>query len=144
MGTPKPRKDAPKGKRYVAEAPRRRKSKPTPDVEREVLRLAGRRGPYLLGQLMEAAEAFANDRDRDAVRILRPVRDALPDSATVRELTGLAQYRVGNYRAASKELEAFVEITDAADAVDAHLLRVLRPGPRPERQRSRSQCRIGS
>ncbi|MEI8002250.1 MAG: tetratricopeptide repeat protein [Actinomycetes bacterium] len=115
MGTPKPRKDAPKGKRYVAEAPRRRKSKPTPDVEREVLRLAGRRGPYLLGQLMEAAEAFANDRDRDAVRILRPVRDALPDSATVRELTGLAQYRVGNYRAASKELEAFVEITDAAD-----------------------------
>ena len=64
---------------------------------------------------MEGAEAFAGDRDREALRILRPVRDALPDAAPVRELTGLAEYRVGNYRAAAKELEAFVELTDSAE-----------------------------
>jgi tetratricopeptide (TPR) repeat protein len=64
---------------------------------------------------MEAADAFANDRDRETIRLLRPVRDALPDAPTVRELNGLAQYRVGNYRAAAKELEAFVELTDSAE-----------------------------
>ena len=64
---------------------------------------------------MEAAAAFAGDRDREALRIMRPVRDALPDAAPVRELTGLAEYRVGNYRAAAKELEAFVELTDSAE-----------------------------
>jgi tetratricopeptide (TPR) repeat protein len=64
---------------------------------------------------MEAADAFARDRDRDALRILRPLRDALPDAPSVRELTGLAEYRVGNYRAAAKELEAFVELTDSVE-----------------------------
>jgi len=64
---------------------------------------------------MQAADAFAHDRDRETLRLLRPVRDALPDAPTVRELTGLAQYRVGNYRAAAKELEAFVELTDSAE-----------------------------
>ena len=64
---------------------------------------------------MQAADAFAHDRDRETLRRLRPVRDALPDAPTVRELNGLAQYRVGNYRAAAKELEAFVELTDSAE-----------------------------
>lgn len=64
---------------------------------------------------MEAADAFAHDRDREAVRILRPLRDALPDAPTVRELTGLAEYRIGNYRAAARELEAFVELTDSVE-----------------------------
>jgi tetratricopeptide (TPR) repeat protein len=64
---------------------------------------------------MDAADAYAHDRDREALRILRPLRDALPDSPSVRELTGLAQYRVGNYRAAGKELDAFVELTDSVE-----------------------------
>ena len=64
---------------------------------------------------MQAADAFAHDRDRETLRRLRPVRDALPDAPTVRELNGLAEYRVGNYRAAAKELEAFVELTDSAE-----------------------------
>lgn len=96
--------------------PRRRRRAPL-DVETEVLRRGGLRGPKLLEQLMEAADAFAHDRDRDALRLLRPLRDELPDSPTVRELTGLVQYRLGNYRAAAKELEAFV---DLADSVEQH------------------------
>jgi tetratricopeptide (TPR) repeat protein len=46
---------------------------------------------------------------------LRRVRTPLADAPSVRELCGLAQYRLGNYRAAAKELEAFVSLTDAVD-----------------------------
>jgi tetratricopeptide (TPR) repeat protein len=94
--------------------PRRRKRAPG-DVETEVLALGGRRGPFLLGRLMEAADAYTHDRDGEALQLLRPVRDALPDAPAVRELTGLVQYRLGHYRAAAKELEAFVELTDSVE-----------------------------
>ena len=69
----------------------------------------------VLGTLMAAADAYANDREREAIRILRPVRDRLPESPSVRELIGLAQYRVGNYNAAAKELEAYVQLSDSVD-----------------------------
>ena len=94
---------------------RRRRARPPGDVETEVLRLGGRRGPYLLREVMAGADAYAGLRDREALRHLRPVRDALPDAPSVRELTGLAQYRIGNYRAAATELEAFVELTDSVE-----------------------------
>ena len=94
--------------------PRRRRRAPG-DVETEVLGLGGRRGPYLLGQLMQAADAYAHDRDAEALRILRPVRDALPKAPSVRELTGLVQYRLGHYHAAAKELEVYVELTDSVE-----------------------------
>jgi tetratricopeptide (TPR) repeat protein len=97
-----------------ARAPRRRR-RPPGDIETEILGLGGRRGPFLLDRLMAAADAFGHDRDREALTLLRPVRDALPDAPSVRELCGLSQYRLGNYRAAAKELEAYVELTDAVD-----------------------------
>ncbi|MGZ8763123.1 MAG: tetratricopeptide repeat protein, partial [Acidimicrobiia bacterium] len=58
---------------------------------------------------------FAHDRNRVAVRILEPVRDAVPGSPSVRELLGLALYRLGNYRAAAKELDKYVALTASAD-----------------------------
>jgi tetratricopeptide (TPR) repeat protein len=64
---------------------------------------------------MEAADAYTHDRDAEALRLLRPVRDALPDAPSVRELAGLVQYRLGHYRAAAKELEAFVDLTDSVE-----------------------------
>jgi tetratricopeptide (TPR) repeat protein len=60
---------------------------------------------------MSAADDYDHDRDRRAASTLREVRDVLPDAPSVRELLGLAQYRLGNYRSAAKELEAFVELT---------------------------------
>lgn len=60
---------------------------------------------------MEAADAFANDRERDAARLLKPLRDAMPASPSVRELYGLTLYRLGRYSDAVKELEAFVNLT---------------------------------
>jgi len=95
--------------------PRRRRRRAPGDVEAEILEQGGRRGPVLLDQLMAAANAYAHDRDTEALRILRPLRDALPDAPSVRELTGLVHYRLGNYRAAAKELEAFVELTDSVE-----------------------------
>jgi tetratricopeptide (TPR) repeat protein len=77
--------------------------------------LAGRNGDRFVRLLMEAADAFAHEREREALRILRPLRDQLPDSPSVRELTGLCQYRIGNYAAAAKELEAYAELTGSVD-----------------------------
>jgi tetratricopeptide (TPR) repeat protein len=84
-------------------------------VQQELGRLAGRNAGRALNELMQAADAYQHDRDREALRILRPLRDRIPDAPSVRELTGLAQYRVGNYGAAAKELEAFVELTDSVE-----------------------------
>jgi tetratricopeptide (TPR) repeat protein len=95
--------------------PVRRRRKGPADIESEVLRLGGRRGAVFYQQLLAAADAFARGRDRDALRMVRPVRDALPDAASVRELTGLAQYRLGNFNAALKELEAFVELSNSVE-----------------------------
>lgn len=64
---------------------------------------------------MAAADAFGHDRDREAVKLLRPLRDALPDASSVRELMGLAHYRIGNYAAAAKELDAFVNLTNSVE-----------------------------
>jgi tetratricopeptide (TPR) repeat protein len=64
---------------------------------------------------MKAADAYARDHERDALRALRPLRDALPDAPSVRELLGLTQYRLGHYAAAAKELEAFAELSGSVE-----------------------------
>jgi tetratricopeptide (TPR) repeat protein len=93
---------------------RRRRAAPT-DVEAEIRRLAGRNGDRFVRILLDAANAFANDRERDALRMLRPLRDQIPDSPSVRELVGLCHYRIGNYAAAAKELEAYAELSKSVD-----------------------------
>ena len=85
------------------------------DVQQEMAKVAGRNANRALGTLMAAADAFAHDRRaRDAAD---PPAAAwqLPDSPSVRELTGLAQYRIGNYAAAAKELEAYADLSDSVD-----------------------------
>ena len=84
-------------------------------MEQEIARLAGRNADRFFKRLMDAADAYSHDREREALRVLRPLRDQLPDSPSVRELVGLCQYRIGNYNAAVKELEAYAELSDAVD-----------------------------
>jgi hypothetical protein len=99
-----------------APAPPRRRRRPTDaDVRDEILRLGGSRGPTYYNQLARAAAAFQRDHERDAIRILRPLRDALPESPSVRELLGLAQYRDGKFTAAAKELEEYVRMSGSVD-----------------------------
>ncbi len=103
-------------RRAQPSAPTRRRRKRGPsDVQQEMAKVAGRNANRALGTLMAAADAFAHDRERETLRILRPLREQLPDSPSVRELTGLAQYRIGNYAAAAKELEAYAELSDSVD-----------------------------
>src|SRR5262245_5012966 len=92
-----------------------RRRKRADDVRDEIMRLGGGRASRYYDQLMKAADAFSRDHERDALRLLRPLRDALPDSPSVRELMGLTQYRLGHYPAATKELEAFVELTGSVE-----------------------------
>jgi tetratricopeptide (TPR) repeat protein len=84
-------------------------------VREEIMRLGGGRGARYHDQLMKAADAYSRDHERDALRLLRPLRDALPESPSVRELLGLAQYRLGHYPAATKELEAFANLTGSVE-----------------------------
>ena len=100
--------------RKVAPAPPAPRSKTTEATE-ELARLAGRDARGAQDQLARAAEAYAAGRERDALRLLRPLRDAYPDASAVRELLGLCHYRLGQYPAAAKELEAFVDLTDSVE-----------------------------
>ena len=99
--------------RRMSRRPRRRH--PSGDVRDEILRLGGKRGPRYYDQLARAADAFRGEREREAIRILRPLRDVLPDSPSVRELLGLSLYRDGKFGAAAKELEEYRALTGAVD-----------------------------
>ena len=118
VGKRSERDQKPRGTRRApsSSTPTRRRRKRGPaDVQQEMAKLAGRNANRALGTLMAAADAFAHDRERETLRILRPLREQLADSPSVRELTGLAQYRLGNYAAAAKELEAYADLSDSVE-----------------------------
>ncbi len=96
-------------------APTRRRKLRKTEAGDELSRIAGRGARHAQIELSRAAEAFTAGRERDAARVLRPLRDAYPDASAVRELLGLCQYRLGQYAAATKELEAFVELTNSVE-----------------------------
>lgn len=98
-----------------AAPPRRRRNVKTTEASLELARLAGRDAKRAQEQLARAAEAFRAGRERDAMRMLRPLRDAYPEASAVRELLGLCHYRIGQYQAAANELFAFVELTDSVE-----------------------------
>ncbi len=76
-------------------------------------RIAGR-GDLDSG-LQAASQAFEAGREQDAVRILEPLANVAPEVTEVRELLGLAFYRVGRYAAAAKELEAFASLAGSTE-----------------------------
>jgi tetratricopeptide (TPR) repeat protein len=65
--------------------------------------------------LARGARALDRGYEREALKILRPWREAHPDSSELRELLGLTYYRLGRWSLAQKELEAFVGLTDSTD-----------------------------
>jgi tetratricopeptide (TPR) repeat protein len=85
------------------------------DARAEILRLGGKDGQKQYDGLLRAAEAYDAGRDREAVKILQPLRDQLPDASSVLELLGLALYREGRYAAAAKVLEDFTRLTGSVD-----------------------------
>jgi tetratricopeptide (TPR) repeat protein len=110
--TGKQTKRAPKA--APSSAARRRSGRRT-EASDELARLAGRNATKAQAALERAATAYSEGRERDAARELRALRDAYPDAASVRELLGLADYRLAHFGVASKELEAFVELSGSCD-----------------------------
>ena len=106
-----------------AEAPLRRARsggrarRPVPaDVASELSATVGpRRALRLQQRLAEATHAYEADRYPEARRILKPLAAAAPSSAAVRELHGLTLYRMGKWAEATRELEAFHQLTGSLD-----------------------------
>jgi tetratricopeptide (TPR) repeat protein len=66
-------------------------------------------------RLAAAAQAFENERFRDADNILKELVALAPESASIHELYGLTLYRLGRWRAAIKQLEMFSELSGSVD-----------------------------
>jgi len=69
--------------------------------------------------MADAAGAYDDARYRDALRAMRPVIDAAPQVAAVRELAGLIRYRLGQWRAAMIDLATYRNLTGATDQLPA-------------------------
>jgi tetratricopeptide (TPR) repeat protein len=74
-----------------------------------------RDGGRLQEALIRGARALDRGYEQEALRILRPWREAHPDSAELRELLGLTYYRLGRWALAQKELDAFVGLTNSTE-----------------------------
>jgi tetratricopeptide (TPR) repeat protein len=79
------------------------------EIEVEPLaKLTGKdRAKVLEGRVRTGAAAYDNERYIEARRILNPIAEEVPNAASVRELLGLTNYRLGKWKLAIAELEAF-------------------------------------
>ena len=98
------------------ERARDRTPRPAPDVAAELDKAVGPKTAPKLGQrLAEATKAYERDRFTEARTILKPLADRAPGSASVRELYGLTLYRLGHWKLAITELEAFRRLTGSTE-----------------------------
>jgi tetratricopeptide (TPR) repeat protein len=98
------------------EPPTRRPKRPAPAVAAELERNVGTvQAPKLGQRLAEATKAFERERFVEARKTLKPLADRAPGSAAVRELHGLTLYRLGHWRLAAKELEAFRTLSGSTE-----------------------------
>ncbi|MEO7428804.1 MAG: tetratricopeptide repeat protein [Acidimicrobiales bacterium] len=66
-------------------------------------------------RLKDASRAFRRERFDEARRMLRPLADAAPTAESVRELLGLTYYRLGRWKLATTELEAFRDLSGSTE-----------------------------
>jgi tetratricopeptide (TPR) repeat protein len=97
--------------------------------------VGGSRAAKLAPRLRDAARAFERERFVEARKLLKPLVDAAPGSAAVRELLGLTYYRLGRWREAAKELQAFADLTGSTEQhpVLADCARALKRWPEVDR-----------
>jgi tetratricopeptide (TPR) repeat protein len=99
-----------------------------PDAVDDVNAAVGARAaPRFEARLRDAARAFQRERWTDARRMLKSLSEQAPGSPAVRELYGLTFYRLGKWKDAVRELEAFRMLTGSSeqDAVLADCYRAL-------------------
>lgn len=86
------------------------------EVKRELDQVSHRgKAPLVKKALEEATEAFEDGRFEDAVGAALRAKGEAPRSPTVRELLGLAYYRLGRFREAARELAAYKRLSDRRD-----------------------------
>jgi tetratricopeptide (TPR) repeat protein len=85
------------------------------DRDRLVRQLGAAKADRSISRLGDAADAFAQDRFEEARKLLKPLADAIPDEPAIRELYGLTLYRLGRWRLAAAELEAFADRTRSVE-----------------------------
>ena len=86
------------------------------DPAATLARLVGAdRAKSLSRKLNDAGRAFQAERFGDARALLRPVVKEAPSLPEGRELLGLTLYRLGKWREAIDQLEAFRELTDSTE-----------------------------
>ncbi len=98
----------------------RRGARPEPDEELapdpSLKRAVGPAKVERLEQrLKDASRAFRRERYDEARRMLRPLADAAPTAESVRELLGLTYYRLGKWKMAVTELEAFRDLSGSTE-----------------------------
>ncbi|MHB1972865.1 MAG: tetratricopeptide repeat protein, partial [Acidimicrobiales bacterium] len=101
-----------------AAAPARRiRRKPVPgDVASEIRSFgAPRQAAALEAKLADAARAYERERYSEALSALRDLARTVPAAASVRELYGLTLYRLGRWKEALREMQAFVELSGSVD-----------------------------
>ena len=69
--------------------------------------LAAKAAERLEAKVKDASRAFRRERFEEARGILRPLAEQAPTAESVRELLGLCYYRLGRWKLAIAELEAF-------------------------------------
>lgn len=73
------------------------------------------RADRMEAKLRDAGRAFRRERYAEARKILRPLASSVPSAASVRELLGVTYYRLGQWKAAIGELEAFRDLTGSTE-----------------------------
>ncbi len=88
---------------------------PAPIVAELAAAVGAPRGDRLAARLAEASHAYQRERYQEARQLLRPLATETPDAPAVRELLGLTLYRLDQWRAAARELEAYRRLTGSFD-----------------------------
>ena len=96
--------------------PRRSGPEVPDDVRAAVAQAAGpARADRTTARLEDAAGAYRRERYQDARRIVAPLAEQLPGTAAIRELHGLTLYRMGKWKDAIRELDAFAQLTGSVE-----------------------------
>jgi tetratricopeptide (TPR) repeat protein len=85
---------------------------PDPSLRRAV---AAKSADRYEAKLKDAGKAFRRERFEEARSILRPLAEQAPTAESVRELLGLTYYRLGRWKLAVTELEAFRDLSGSAE-----------------------------
>ncbi len=81
----------------------------------ELAALAGRRAEQAVKSLQEATDAFEQGRERDALRVIKPLYEMYPSALGVQELYGMSLYRNGKFPQALEVLEKYTSASGSFD-----------------------------